>query len=473
MKYKIVVLLGLVVVLSLLMAACSGTTLTPQTEEPKSAENVVAEQPAAPEEETLPEVSETLPPTPEIEPAETKPPAAAEGDESAGVVSVTFNSTIRSSDLAGYAWIQEFLSSGDIESADVKSLAESARAGAVCYASIAPSSKSAPSAADGSFSVTFEAEWGSTFRILCDADETHPGAMSIDVFEVPFLGGTIDHDSAEYLYSGLWSPELGIANDLSAKAAGYTSAEDMFQTAGTCRVLALPGESTQIAVSDGEAYGFYMEAPDTASRITTLADEAGAYIVIKEFGAEDSEAEIEIEFTDASGDGLAWPTATCPIKKGFSTHVEVSPMETAADFSLPDSNGNTVSLTEVLRENEQVALVFYVRHSCTPCMAQLTQIDNDLAKYEEKGAQVIAIAFQNQEGADISAKVSNVQFPILLADKAVAEAYGVLFESVSSPAVFLINKDRQIFWSKITHLNKYDGCGSERVPSETILDNLG
>ncbi len=80
MKKLIVIWLGLVLVLPLLMAACSGTTPTPQTGEPKSAENVVAEQPAAPEEETLPEVSETRPPTPEKEPADTEPPAAAEGD---------------------------------------------------------------------------------------------------------------------------------------------------------------------------------------------------------------------------------------------------------------------------------------------------------------------------------------------------------------------------------------------------------
>jgi hypothetical protein len=246
-------------------------------------------------------------------------------EETAPKVSVTLNSTVHSSDLGGYAWIQEYLSSNDLGAADIQSWTESARVGAVCYVSIAPTIKSAPSAVDGSFSITFEAEPGSTFRIMCDSDETHPAALGIDVFTVPAAGGTIDHATAGFLYPGLFTPELGIANELAAQAAGYADAEEMFSSAGTCRVLALPGEGATIMVSDGEAYGFYMEAPDTAGRVTMLTEPAGAYIVIKEFGAGDSEAEINIDFTDTSGAGLTWPTVTCPIMKGFSTHLEVLP----------------------------------------------------------------------------------------------------------------------------------------------------
>ena len=47
MKKEIVYWLGLVFVLYFLLAACSGTTPTPQTEEPKPAESVVTEEPTA------------------------------------------------------------------------------------------------------------------------------------------------------------------------------------------------------------------------------------------------------------------------------------------------------------------------------------------------------------------------------------------------------------------------------------------
>jgi len=158
-----------------------------------------------------------------------------------------------------------------------------------------------------------------------------------------------------------------------------------------------------------------------------------------------------------------------------------STLKMATDFTLPDGNGNMVSLADELQENEQVVLVFYYGNTCTLCMAHLSEIENDRARYEEKGAQVIAIAVQDELGAGTSAQVSNAQFPILAGDKAVAEAYGV-FESTSSgydlsfgtstPSVFVIDQDRNIVWSEITHIEGY-GCGNERVPSQTILENLG
>ena len=53
----------------------------------------------------------------------------------------------------------------------------------------------------------------------------HMSAFGLDLFTVPANGGTIDHATAGFLYPGLWTPELGIANDLAAKAAGYADAE--------------------------------------------------------------------------------------------------------------------------------------------------------------------------------------------------------------------------------------------------------
>ncbi len=145
--------------------------------------------------------------------------------------------------------------------------------------------------------------------------------------------------------------------------------------------------------------------------------------------------------------------------------------EMAPDFTLPDSNGNMVNLADELQENEQVVLVFYFGYLCPPCMAQLREIENDRAKYEEKGAQVIAIAVQRVGGAEASAKTSGAQFPIFSdSDHAVAEAYGVEDDGWSTPSVFVINQDRHIVWKQITHIPS--GCGEERVPSQTILENL-
>lgn len=146
--------------------------------------------------------------------------------------------------------------------------------------------------------------------------------------------------------------------------------------------------------------------------------------------------------------------------------------ETAPDFTLSDGDGNMVNLEEELQENEQVVLVFYFGVECAPCMTQLKEIEKDRAKYEELGAQVIAIAVQADSKAAFSAKVSTAQFPILAdIDHAVTEAYGVLNGDLSNPSVLIIDKNGQIVWSEITHIAA--GCGAERVASQTILENLG
>jgi peroxiredoxin len=164
-----------------------------------------------------------------------------------------------------------------------------------------------------------------------------------------------------------------------------------------------------------------------------------------------------------------------------SRNTRKSTLKMATDFTLPDGDGNMVSLVDELQENEQVVLVFYYGDTCPLCMAQLSEIENDRIRYEEKGAQVIAIAVQDELGAESSANISAAQFPILAGDKAVAEAYEV-FEDLSggfdveygssTPSVFIINKNQEIVWGEVSHIEG-SGCGKSRIPSQTILENLG
>jgi peroxiredoxin Q/BCP len=159
--------------------------------------------------------------------------------------------------------------------------------------------------------------------------------------------------------------------------------------------------------------------------------------------------------------------------------------EAAPDFTLPDGNGNMVHLAEELELNDQVVLVFYYTHACQPCVTQLKGIERDYAKYEEKGAQVIAIAVQSSAAAEFATEQIGVQFPILAdSDHIVAEAYGVYDllpedDGESTPSVFVINKDGKIVWNHIAtsifeegEEPKFPSCGGERVQSETILEHL-
>lgn len=97
-------------------------------------------------------------------------------------------------------------------------------------------------------------------------------------------------------------------------------------------------------------------------------------------------------------------------------------------------------------------------------------MEADLAQFEQAGAQVIALAVQDQNGAQASITDAGVTFPIL-ADPThqVADAYGVynlLGDGVATPAVFIIDKSGQIVWSYVgQNIN-------DRPDVQTILANL-
>jgi peroxiredoxin len=103
-------------------------------------------------------------------------------------------------------------------------------------------------------------------------------------------------------------------------------------------------------------------------------------------------------------------------------------------------------------------------------MSQLGQLEADLAQFRQKNTKVIAIAVQDEAGAQASVGGANVSFPVLAdPDHRVADVYGVynlLGDGVATPAVFVVDKSGQIAWS-------YIGQNiSDRPNNQTILENL-
>lgn len=211
--------------------------------------------------------------------------------------------------------------------------------------------------------------------------------------------------------------------------------------------------------------------------------EAALSAATEELETAESVAIVEPVATESVATETFEPTESSSIEEPEPAETEVdveisrtSPLigEVVPDFNLPDGDGNMVSLGSALQENELVVVVFYYGNSCVPCMAQLTEIENDLAEYEVKGVQVIAIAIQPESGAKRSVEISGAQYPILAdKDHNVTKQFGV-FESsyLSTPSVFIINQNQEIIWGEISHIEG-SGCGSNRIPSQTILENLG
>jgi peroxiredoxin Q/BCP len=99
--------------------------------------------------------------------------------------------------------------------------------------------------------------------------------------------------------------------------------------------------------------------------------------------------------------------------------------EPAPDFTLPGTGGREYSLADY--RGQPVVLVFYPGDDTPVCTKQLNSYTDDIARFDDLGAQVLAISPQSVESHEAFAAKYGLAFP-LLADtaKEVAGRYGTL-----------------------------------------------
>ncbi|HEY1275722.1 MAG TPA: redoxin domain-containing protein [Thermoleophilaceae bacterium] len=128
----------------------------------------------------------------------------------------------------------------------------------------------------------------------------------------------------------------------------------------------------------------------------------------------------------------------------------IEPGSPAPDFTLPDQDGNKVSLSDF--RGQRVVLVFYPADFSPVCTDQLNVYQEVLGELEERGARLVGIsvdgafchkAFQNHLGVTIP----------LLADfhpkGEVARAYGVWLEDhgLAGRALVMVGPDGNVEWA--------------------------
>jgi peroxiredoxin Q/BCP len=111
--------------------------------------------------------------------------------------------------------------------------------------------------------------------------------------------------------------------------------------------------------------------------------------------------------------------------------VPLAPGTPAPPFALPGTFGTPDSRTDVSLEayrGQPVVLVFYPADASPICTVQLTTYSNDIARFAEVGATVLALSPQSVEAHEAFAAANGgFAFPLLAdEDKAVGTAYGVL-----------------------------------------------
>lgn len=158
----------------------------------------------------------------------------------------------------------------------------------------------------------------------------------------------------------------------------------------------------------------------------------------------------------------------------------------APDFIGVDQNGKKVSLYETLK-SEKVILTFYRGAWCRYCMAQFKDYQDSLSYFKEKGATIIAISPEHEDGIQKTAKTSNANFSLIhdeglkimqtykvIADDKVSD-YKNEYEATAVdnqhkflpvPATYIIDRDGTIKYIY------FDPNHRVRATVEELLENL-
>lgn len=103
----------------------------------------------------------------------------------------------------------------------------------------------------------------------------------------------------------------------------------------------------------------------------------------------------------------------------------------APDFTLPSTDGSPERRGEITLSQLRgipVVLVFYPADSSPVCTVQLTTYTEDIRRFDDVGAQVLAISPQSLDAHEAFSKANGgFAFPLLAdEEKQVGERYGVL-----------------------------------------------
>jgi peroxiredoxin len=165
----------------------------------------------------------------------------------------------------------------------------------------------------------------------------------------------------------------------------------------------------------------------------------------------------------------------------------------APEFSVKDQNGKQVNLKE-LRKKGPVVLVFYRGNWCPYCNKELKRFEDSLQLIKDKGAELIAISPETQEGITKTVEKTKAAYSVISdSDAKIIKAYDVAYKvdektlaryksfdidlSVTNgqnpkntllpvPALFIISKEGTVKY-------RYFNEDYKKRPSvKEILDNL-
>lgn len=148
------------------------------------------------------------------------------------------------------------------------------------------------------------------------------------------------------------------------------------------------------------------------------------------------------------------------------------------DFSLPNSEGKLVQLSNVLKE-QHVLLMFYRGEWCPYCIDQLGSIEEVLPQLSKYNVKVVAVSADPVAALDNTKKQFGQDY-LFLSDSnlQVTKQYGIgNAQDLPHPAVFLINKktaseDAELLWYFVSSDYKKRPNGQQLLSKvQTLLKN--
>lgn len=164
--------------------------------------------------------------------------------------------------------------------------------------------------------------------------------------------------------------------------------------------------------------------------------------------------------------GLTVVVGTVAAMMLTSTPESSSQSRAAPDFTLTDTDGDTVSLDDFRGEN--VVLYFSEGAGCQSCLVQMAEIEKNTKGFDKLGVTVLPIVMNSREQITQDMAVNGVRTPFLLDDGTVSDAYGTLGKGMHGGlpghSFVLIDKQGQQRW--------YGEYPSMWLPPEQLLDQV-
>lgn len=119
----------------------------------------------------------------------------------------------------------------------------------------------------------------------------------------------------------------------------------------------------------------------------------------------------------------------------------------APDFTLPASDGTSVTLSDL--RGEPVILYFNEGAGCDACLMQMAEIEKDPA-FAEAGITVLPIVMNTAEQINADRERLGVEAPFLIDDGTISEEYGTLgtgmHEGLPGHGFVLIDEEGRQLW---------------------------